>query len=46
MKLSPEDLNPDPCLSYPTNTYTWRVTTTPRMRDGKRVNVKNTIFFL
>ena len=35
MKLSVKDLNSGPYLQYPTNTYIYGVTTTPRMCDDK-----------
>ena len=35
IKLSAGDLNPDPYPSHPTNTYTYRMTTTPRVCGGK-----------
>ena len=36
VKLPPRDLNPYSCIPYPTNTYTCRITTIPRMYGGKR----------
>ena len=43
VKLFLKYLNPDPYP--PIGTYACRVTITLRIRGGKRVNVKNTIFF-
>ena len=34
VKFSPENLNPDPCLSHLTSTYTCRVTIVPRVIFG------------
>ena len=35
VKLPPGDLNPDPCSPPPTNIYTCKVTTTPKVCGGK-----------
>ena len=35
VKLPPGDLNLGPYPPHPTNTYTYGVTTAPRMRGGK-----------
>ena len=34
MKLPPKDLNPNSCPPHPTSTYTYRVTTVPRVHGG------------
>ena len=36
VKLPPGDLNLDSYLPYPISTYTYRITTIPRVYDGKR----------
>ena len=39
VKLPPGDLNPDPCPTHPTSTYTCGVTTAPRVCSGTICNV-------
>ena len=38
MKLLPENLNPNPYSLHLTSTYTYKVTTAPRMCSGKERN--------
>ena len=35
VKLPSRNFNPDPCLSHPTNTYTYEVIIAPKVRSGK-----------
>lgn len=42
MNLSPKYLNPSFCPLYPTNIYTCRVTTVPKMDGGHQHNTKQT----
>ena len=37
MKLLPENLNSDLYPPHPTRTYTCRVTTAPKVRNGKKI---------
>ena len=40
VKLPSEDLNSGLYPPYPTSIYTYRVTTTPRVRDGLMLSLK------
>jgi len=41
VKLPPRYLNPDPYPPHLTNIYTYKVTTTPRVRSGHTVLIVN-----
>ena len=41
VKLLPGDLNPGPCPSHPTNTYTCGVTIAPRVCGGGKNHIIN-----
>ena len=45
MKLPPGDLNSSPCPPHPTSSYTYGVTTAPRVRGDNKLFFSNNLFF-